>query len=93
MTFQEAAFVLRVDDDNALIRSPRTAFEYPTAFIEIPYRINALKRSDMEKAQQWQLALRWAMQEAFRQGYVIVDFASQDERSWYVLKRQPQAQE
>jgi predicted GNAT superfamily acetyltransferase len=90
-SFEGAAFVLRIDDENTLIRSPETAFEYSTCFIEIPYRINALKRSNLEKAHHWQLALRWAMQEAFRRGYVIVDFISQNERGWYVLTHdQPQ---
>jgi predicted GNAT superfamily acetyltransferase len=88
MSFEAAAFVLRLGEHDALIRSPETAFEYPVCFIEIPYRVNTLKCSDMEMAWQWQLALREAMQAAFRQGYVAVDFVSQAERGWYVLKRQ-----
>ncbi len=90
-SFEEAAFVLRAGDNDALIRSVETAFEHPACFVEIPYRVNVLKHTDLEHAQRWQIDLRWALQEAFRRGYVIVDFVSQNERGWYVLERhQPQ---
>jgi predicted GNAT superfamily acetyltransferase len=93
-TVDEAAFVLRAGENAALIRSPETAFAYPACFIEIPYHVNALKRSAMALAQRWQLAMRQAMLEALQQGYVIVDFVCQDERGWYVLMRgEAQAQE
>jgi predicted GNAT superfamily acetyltransferase len=85
--YDPAAFVLRAGDDGTLLRAPESAFARPVCFIEIPYNISALKRSDMERAQRWQLALRWAMQEALRQGYVVVDFVSQEARGWYVLRR------
>lgn len=87
MSFEAAAFVLRLGEHDALIRSPETAFKHPTCFIEIPYRVNTLKSINMEKARLWQLALRESMQAAFRQGYVAVDFVSHAERGWYVLER------
>ncbi len=86
--FEEPAFLLCAGDRDTLIYSPETAFDRPACFIEIPYRINDLKRTNLEKAQRWQLALRQAMQEAFRRGYVVVDFITQDERGWYVLRHQ-----
>jgi predicted GNAT superfamily acetyltransferase len=88
MSFEAAAFVLRLGEHDELIRSPETAFEYSVCFIEIPYRVNTLKRSNMEMAWQWQLALRESMQAAFQQRYVAVDFVSHAERGWYALKRQ-----
>ena len=85
--FTEEAFIVRNDDSDGLIRAEETVFDKDTCYIEIPYRINNLKRDDMSKAQAWQLAVRWAMQQAFEQGYVIVDFITQEERGWYALKR------
>lgn len=86
--FEEAAFALRAGENDTLITSPETAFERPICFIEIPYHLNALKRSNITLAQHWQLALRQAMQAAFQQGYIAVDFVTQGERAWYVLKHQ-----
>lgn len=83
-----AAFLLRAGEDRALLRAPETAFERPICFVEIPYQVNTLKHNDLEQAQRWQLALRWAMQEALRRSYLIVDFVTQGQRGWYVLQRQ-----
>lgn len=87
MPVDDATFALRATPDQALIQSPETAFQSPVCYIEIPYQISALKRSAMAYAQAWQLALRSTMQTAFALGYVIVDFVTQDQRGWYVLKR------
>lgn len=84
---ETAALLLRAGAGQALLQAPETAFERPVCFAEIPYHVNALKHDDLEQARRWQLALRWAIQEALRQGYVVVDFVSQEQRGWYVLQR------
>ncbi len=83
----DAAFVLRAADGGALIRSPEAALGAATCCIEIPYRVNDLKRDAMDYAQRWQQAVRQSMQAAFARGFVIMDFVCQGERGWYVLQR------
>lgn len=85
--YDEAAFALRAGENGTLITSLETAFERSHCFIEIPYQLNALKRSNIALAQRWQLALRQSMQAAFQRGYVAIDFVTQGERGWYVLQR------
>lgn len=82
-----SAFLLRVDEKNQQISVLPSALQQPLCYVEIPLRINTLKHSNMAFAQQWQLSLREALQQAFQQQVQIVDFVTQAERCWYVLKR------
>ncbi len=55
--------------------------------IEIPLDIAALKRQDMERAQQWQLYARRAMTELLAAGYAVTGFQRQGDKAWYSLSR------
>lgn len=85
--YDSQAFALRAEEDNEPLRSSDAAFEYPLCFVETPFQIGALKQNDIEKARRWQLAVRWALQKALQHGFLMVDFASEGGRGWYVLKR------
>jgi len=56
-------------------------------FIEIPYDIGTLKKSDKSKAIAWQLAVRKAMLAAFENGYSARDFIISDGRCRYIVRR------
>jgi predicted GNAT superfamily acetyltransferase len=56
-------------------------------FAEIPKNLAALKQNSIAQAKDWQIKLRTALQYAFGQGYVAVDFADDGSRCWYVLRR------
>lgn len=60
----------------------------PRLYVEIPPNLAALKRTRLELAQQWQLAVRDAFTAAFAEGYTAQRIAtSSDGRQWYVLGR------
>ena len=85
--FEDIAFILRQNDDGELICAGDTVFNKDICYVEIPYRVNGLKRDNFELARDWQLELRWAMQQAFEQNYSVVDFVNQGGRGWYVLQK------
>lgn len=57
-------------------------------FVEIPYDLDQLKQTEIERAQVWQLSLRRVIRAAIAQSYVLVDFIDDGSRCWYVLQRQ-----
>lgn len=61
------------------------AFQNPFLYIEIPADIGILKRADSQLALEWRLAVRESMQQAFAQGFSIVDFLPLADRWAYVL--------
>lgn len=57
----------------------------PVMLVEIPANLSALKSAAMPLALEWRLAVREALQQAFSQGYTIVDFQMLAGRWVYVL--------
>lgn len=56
--------------------------------VEIPGSLDAAKRTSLDLAREWQLAVRDALQAAFGRGFVAVGFASGDRsRPRYLLER------
>ncbi len=86
-SFPADQFLLAADEAGVPRLSPqlKNALTHDWYFIQIPYHIGTLKRSDINRAKDWQNALRQAMQTAFAQGYTALDFISEGERCWYVL--------
>ncbi len=85
--FPAEAFLLTQCADH----TPHQTVHPPTEryhFVEIPADINRLKKQDMDLALAWRLALRDVMVNTLEQGYQVVDFVTQDGRSWYVLEKQ-----
>ncbi len=86
-TFPLENFLLYSDDDGQPHLRQPLSLTAQWHFIEIPYHLAALKRDHVALAQQWQGALRQAMQAAFAVGYQAVDFAEDGRRCWYVLRQ------
>jgi len=81
-------FLLKVSND----QRPVTDILVDSAdryFIEIPFDLSCLKRTDPDLAQVWRVELRLAFQEAFIKGYILTDFVTDGDRCWYVLLRSP----
>ena len=57
--------------------------------VEIPYDIAALKRQHIGLAMEWRLAMREVFQQAFAQGYKVIDFSkeAEEERASYWLHK------
>lgn len=53
--------------------------------LEIPYDILTLKASDLELARQWRTFTRDVFEVAFAAGYLVTDFVTEKERSFYVM--------
>lgn len=85
--FPQENFLLYTDakGDPCLSRIQTLAGDWH--FIEIPYNISTLKRTNIQKAKAWQLMLRQSMQTALEQGYTVLDFFTDpvSQRCWYVL--------
>jgi putative endonuclease len=79
-----ANFFTHADADGKPQQSSLT-LQNPCLYIEIPADIGKLKRADPQLALEWRLAVREAMQQAFVQGYSIVDFMPLSGRWAYVL--------
>ena len=52
---------------------------------EIPYDIQGLKAADLGLARQWRAYTRQVFESAFQAGYLVTDFVSENERSFYVM--------
>ncbi len=61
------------------------ALQQSVVYIEIPADIGSLKRSTPDLALSWRLAVRESMQQAFAQGYSIIDFLLLEGRCVYAL--------
>ena len=69
-------------------RENALASESDTFGIEIPIDIAALKRSDLARAQTWQLYVREAMTRLLGAGYIVSGFQRQGDKAWYSLSRE-----
>lgn len=72
-------------DINSFPQQTKVALQHAVLYIEIPGDIGKLKRANLSLALEWRLAVRDAMQQAFEQGFSIVDFVSLGDRHAYVL--------
>jgi len=81
------AFLLYADADGQPHPRQPAALTEQWYFAEIPYHLAALKRDNLQRAQEWQVILRQALSRAFDQGYLAVDFVDDGERCWYVLEK------
>jgi len=61
--------------------------DQPALRIAIPRDFQALKRADGQAALRWRMEIRARFEEAFAQGYAVVDFALEAERGVYTLVR------
>jgi len=81
------AFLLYSTDDGLPQTRSVPALTERRYAVEIPYHLAALKRDHMQRAVDWQLALRGVMQAAFAEGYQAVDVADDGRRCWYILEK------
>jgi predicted GNAT superfamily acetyltransferase len=81
-------FFLQTDDGETMVQSGTMSWDAETYAVEIPYDISGLKRNDLDRAIQWQLAFRDTVQRALAAGYIVSGFVVQRPRCWYVLRRQ-----
>ena len=84
--FKESTFLLHQNNLGEIIRT-ETVLDQETFYIEIPYSVNDLKHDNFVQAQHWQLEVRWALQQAFKQNFIVVDFVTSGKRGWYVLQK------
>ena len=65
----------------------------PTALMEIPIDLGAVKQDSLELAQEWRARTRHCLERAFANGYAAIDFViTQSDarpRATYVLSREP----
>ena len=59
----------------------------PRAAVEIPFEIDAVKRSDVKLAQAWRRATRAAFRSHFEKRFVVTGFSTGEGRSLYLLER------
>ncbi len=57
--------------------------------LEVPARMQELKRQDMALALEWRLATRAAFEQLFDQGYVVTGVVHRDDRVYYYLEMNP----
>jgi predicted GNAT superfamily acetyltransferase len=84
-SYPEEAFLVRSEDARPLV-NPSPPDDAPWYFVEIPYNIGHIKKTGIDRARGWQMALRQTLPKAFERGYVAVDFVTSDGRCWYVLR-------
>lgn len=87
-TYPLDAFLLRTNSQGEILVCDPIEFHATWHFVEIPSDIRFLKKTDINKAKQWQLLLRRVLQAAIANNYAIVDFVTQLPRCWYVLQKQ-----
>lgn len=74
------------DGELSVMKFPKLKSE--PLLIEIPYDLAQLKRDNLAKAREWQLALRESMLWAFERRYIVRDFVLREGRAYYLLIRQ-----
>lgn len=84
-SFLHEHFLLYSDENNIPQISQTAKLTADWYFIQIPYHIGTLKRSNIALAKEWQSCVRHAMQNALSQGYTALDFVNEGERCWYVM--------
>lgn len=82
---EEIPFLLQSDAQGLPITTIPQSLDAPSYAVEIPYDINALKRSAINRAIAWQAALGEVLGHAFQKGYIARDFVVQEGRCWYIL--------
>jgi predicted GNAT superfamily acetyltransferase len=87
--------VANISDDYYLLRSVdnkpvsnKISSQQSIYLAEIPANISTLKQTSQDLALAWRLALRNSFQLAFQAGYSAQDFATIDDRFYYVLVAQ-----
>jgi predicted GNAT superfamily acetyltransferase len=83
----QPVFLVRTDEGGTLIQPDAVSWDAEAYAVEIPYDISALKHNHLDRAIQWQLTFREAVQRALAAGYVVDGFVVQQPRCWYVLRR------
>jgi predicted GNAT superfamily acetyltransferase len=83
--FPDEAFFVRTDTEGRVIHHRPARLSRPVYCIEIPYDVGALKRENMDKAIQWQSAIRESMLRLFAEGYIAHEVVQRHQRCWYVL--------
>lgn len=71
------------------LRQP-TAFVEPdgvTALVEIPARIQEIRRQAHDKALAWRMAARDAFEQLFARGYVVTGVLRREDRVFYYLEQ------
>jgi predicted GNAT superfamily acetyltransferase len=58
--------------------------------VEIPAYFQEIKAADRELARQWRLGTRAVFEEAFAQGYQVIDLLFENGRSFYLLGLKPE---
>lgn len=83
--YSEDAFILyNTGDDTPRLNALDSVFPY--IFAEVPMNLMVLKRADPQRAYDWRMAQRQALQSAFAAGYTVVDFISTENRAFYILQ-------
>lgn len=80
--------VVLEDCGQLLFRQNRLKSEADSFGIEIPADIAALKRSDLARAQIWQLYVREAMTRLLAAGYIVSGFQRQGDKACYSMSRE-----
>lgn len=83
--YPDEKFLVKCNLDNTPQVHLIDTLEDDLYFVEIPHNITAIKRTDIRLAKSWQLAIRQAVIPAIQQGYLVVDFARDNNRGWYIL--------
>jgi predicted GNAT superfamily acetyltransferase len=84
-SYPEEHFLLYADANNMPQIRQHRSLSADWYFIQIPYHIGTLKRSNIALAKEWLAGVRQTMQVALSQGYAALDFVSEGERCWYVM--------
>lgn len=83
--YPEDAFLLyNAGDDTPQVKPLDSSFSY--IFAEVPMNLTALKQTNPQRAYDWRMAQRQALQSAFTAGYTAVDFISTENRAFYILQ-------
>jgi predicted GNAT superfamily acetyltransferase len=69
------------------VNPPKLELQNAKILIEVPRDIEALKRDHLEVARAWRLAHREVFAAYFASGYVAIDLASHNNRTFYVLEK------
>jgi predicted GNAT superfamily acetyltransferase len=85
---EKAPFLLCADESGQPHAAPNTTLDAPVYRVQIPYDAPTMKQTQPELLFEWQLALRAALQAGFAQGYVAVDFHTENKCACYILQHQ-----
>ncbi len=87
-SYPDEAFLVRSEEGRPVV-NPSPAPRAPWYFVEIPYNIGQIKKTSIDLAHAWQIALRQVFPPMFARGSAAVDFTASGERCWYILRGKP----